>query len=383
MRSKKVSVFLWPFILCMAVVFGASLHIARPVEASSVKTGVGLAEHALKAYQEGWNYRYGCYGQVAGGVRSSDCSGLIKSYLWWTNDQTNPDPSLMSVAGSSTAMLASATEKGNINLSDSSSLPRIHGLVLYSPGHVGVYIGNNREADNRESGTNMRCQKVFGGTYRWTKWFKLPQIQYPTTGFVTFEGKQYYYENSEYIVNTTRTIDGKTYTFDSSGAVQSSEASGEVEKAEKETYPKPEVLTELRMGSQGSDVQALEKRLGDLGFYHEKIGSSYDVYLRDAISAYQWAAGMQGTGYATVETQESIYSPFAERCTGETLEYGLHSSLVTEMQKKLISLGYLYGNPTGYFGKETQAAVMKFQDAENLSQTGSMDPNALAVLYSK
>ena len=194
-----------------------AFHAAPSAAAAETKTGIGLSEHVLKAYEEGWKYQYGHYGQYIGGVRSTDCSGLIKSYLWWMGDDCDPKPDLISVAGSSSSMLSSAKEKGDVKLSDSSTLPRVHGLILYSPGHVGVYVGGNMEIDNRTTGINMRYEPVIGGNYRWTKWFKLPQIDYPTTGFFTFDGNQYYYEDGQYVVNTTRTVEGVTYTFDASG----------------------------------------------------------------------------------------------------------------------------------------------------------------------
>jgi hypothetical protein len=212
-----LTAFIFGFVLC-----GVFVLQAAPVAAAQAKTGVGLSEHALKADQDEWQYQYGCYGQYIGGVRSSDCSGLIKSYLWWQGDGCDPQPGLVSVAGSSSSMLASAKVKGNINLSDSSTLPRIHGLILYSPGHVGVYIGGNKSVDNRCTGQNIKCGDVIGGKYHWTKWFKLPQINYPKNGFVTFHGNQYYYEDGQYVIDTTKTIEGVIYTFDHDGVMVSS-----------------------------------------------------------------------------------------------------------------------------------------------------------------
>lgn len=221
MESKRGLALVTVFAVCFLMIGIFAFH-ASPAAAAETKTGTGLAEHAMMAYQEGWKYQYGDYGQLVGGSRCTDCSGLIKSYLWWRGSTSNPRPGLVSVAGSSTAMLASAQEKGTVNLSSSSSLPRVHGLILYSPGHVGVYVGGNKEVDNRCTGVNIKYASVIGGNYHWTQWFKLPQIQYPDTGFVTFEGKQYYYENGQYVVSTSRTIDGVTYTFDQTGAMISS-----------------------------------------------------------------------------------------------------------------------------------------------------------------
>lgn len=220
---KKGLIFLSVLAVAVVTLMSGNVKATPVAQAATVtKTGVGLSEHALKAYQEGWRYRAGCYGQFVNGVRSTDCSGLIKSYLWWTGDKTNPNTGLVSVAGSSGGMLDSSKESGNINYSDPSSLPRIHGLILYQPGHVGVYVGDNMAIDNRTTGVNVKYEKVFDRKQiKWTKWFKLPQITYPTTGFVTFNGNRYYYENGQYIVNTTREIDGVTYSFDAAGIAKS------------------------------------------------------------------------------------------------------------------------------------------------------------------
>lgn len=211
-------------VLVVAGTMTAGLAVAgSQAEAASSKTGTGLAEHVLKAYQEGWQYNYGSYGEFRNGVRATDCAGLIKSYLWWTSDSKNPKAGSVSVGGGASAMLNSARSKGTINYSDSSSLPRVHGLILYQPGHVGVYVGNNMAVDNRDYGLNIKYEKVFGrAKNKWTTWFKLPQIQYPTTGWATFQGKKFYYENGEYIINTTRTIDGVTYSFGSDGVAKTS-----------------------------------------------------------------------------------------------------------------------------------------------------------------
>lgn len=195
---------------------------AVPVQAASAKTATGLADHVVVAYKNDWKYASGGYGQFFGSRRGTDCSGLIKSYMWWQGEGLNPKPGSVSVAGSSSAMLASAKVSGTIKSNDSSSLPRIHGLILYEPGHVGVYVGNNLAIDSRSFGEDIKCENVFGRrSIKWTKWFKLPQITYPTTGWETFNGEEYYYEDGQYVVDTTRTLDGVTYTFGSDGTVVS------------------------------------------------------------------------------------------------------------------------------------------------------------------
>lgn len=211
--------------LCLSIFGSAAAGSPAGVSASAAeaKTGTGLSDHVMKAYKEGWKYSYGAYGQLKNGTRYTDCSGLIKSYLWWTGDKTNPNSRLVSVAGSGSGMLKAAKSKGTIDYSKSSSLPRIHGLILYQPGHVGVYVGNNMAIDNRDVGYNIKYEKVFGrARNKWTTWFKLPQLTYPTTGFADYNGNTYYYENGQYVVSTTRTLENTVYTFDAGGVMVSS-----------------------------------------------------------------------------------------------------------------------------------------------------------------
>lgn len=295
---KKVKFFISGVILTFAfLVCGLLIYGNAPVKAASVKTGTGLAEHALKAYQEKWQYSYGSYGQLRNGVRYSDCSGLIKSYFWWTGDNSNPNPSLASIPASSSAMLADASESGSI--SSLSSLPQIQGLILYSPGHVGVYIGDNVEVDNRCTGENIKCGNVVGGSYHWKTWLKLPQLSYPDTGFVDFNGNTYYYENGQYITGTMKTIKGKSYAFNQSGVM----VSGSVSANE---YYDSSCRT-LQIGSRGSDVLQLQKDLVKVGCMSVSPTGYYGTVTQSAVKDFQELADMTVTGIADKKTQEAIY----------------------------------------------------------------------------
>lgn len=195
---KAVAILLIAVVLFTAGIFGTNNIKANAATA----TGVGLSEFVLTAYYENWSYVYGAmsYGCV-------DCSGLIMLYH--------------GVGGSRVDMCGVASEKGYMD-----SLPNIHGLGLWQPGHVGVYIGSGKAVDARDSYSDMCYQSVY--TKNWSMWFKVVGVSYPTTGWETFNGNKFYYENGEYLVNTTRTIDGVTYTFGAAGTIVSAvDAGGE------------------------------------------------------------------------------------------------------------------------------------------------------------
>ena len=183
--------------ICSALI--AAIIAAVPAVSGEVKvnaaecpSGVGLSAHALTAYMEGWQYVWG--GTTPGAV---DCSGLIASYY--------------GVGGNRTDMLAVSPTKGLV----SDGIPRIHGLGLHQPGHVGIYIGSNAAIDARSPAQDVVYQNAY--TKGWVEWFKIVGVAYPSDGFVMFNNQAFWYENGEYVINTSRVIDGVTYNFNEFG----------------------------------------------------------------------------------------------------------------------------------------------------------------------
>ena len=66
----------------------------------------------------------------------------------------------------------------------------------------------------------------------------------------------------------------------------------------------------------------------------------------------------------------------------ETLELGSEGDAVRELQKRLQKLGYLSGSADGSFGVETQAAVIAFQQRNNLTADGKAGAATQAKLFS-
>lgn len=217
-----------------SVVIAASSVCAGGISASAASgaTGVGLAEHAMEAYYEDWSYVYG--GSSEGAV---DCSGLFVTYY--------------GVGGNRTNLVGSASEVGYV----SNGIPRIHGLGLWQPGHVGIYVGGGMAVDARDEASDMVYHNV--SSKKWQKWFKVAGVNYPTTGWQTFEGNRYYYENGQYIVNCTRVIDGKTYTFNSSGIANGGSAATSDQIAQAEA--KKEAAAAEKAEAQAAAAAAAEK----------------------------------------------------------------------------------------------------------------------------
>ena len=165
----------------------------------TTKNAHDLAAYAIHAWNSGWGYVWGTYGNVLTeslldyklqqypeGVgnyesfiranwldgRTTDCVGLIKGYGWLDPDDlkikygTNGMPDI----GANT-MYHNAVVKGPI-----STMPDTPGLAVWMDGHIGVYIGGGEvvEASSTRKGV-IKTQLAGRG---WTAWLEVPYINY-------------------------------------------------------------------------------------------------------------------------------------------------------------------------------------------------------------
>ena len=254
--------------------------------AAGNRTAIGLAEFGLKAYREGWEYVYGAYGNVgSNGVRAADCSGLIYAYLCW-DDATGTVKSNWSYPRTVTQQVNASSVSGSID-----NLPRTHGLLITNSGakHIGIYVGNGLVADSSDWTVDMRYDSIY--KHGWTRWHKLDSITYPTSGWYIFDGDYFYYENGEYVVSTTRTIDGVTYTFGSDGVCTStpgSTSNGGYSAAESNMNARVTAGVRLRKGpgtgygtitvlSDGTRVNVIGAKYD--GWYAVETGSGQQGYV--------------------------------------------------------------------------------------------------------
>lgn len=331
-------------------------------------TGVGLCAHVMKAYNEDWQYVWG--GTTPGAV---DCSGLIWSYN--------------GVGGIRTDMLGASDEWGYV----SNGIPNIHGLGLHQPGHVGVYIGSGMAVDARDENSDIVLQSVYNKS--WVEWFKIDGVSYPTNGWVLFNGQSFYYENGEYLVNTTRTLNGVTYTFGSGGASNiappdsayaatdysvaaapqpSISTGGTISKAETST---PEVSKTEVSKAEVSKVEVSQPEPSKVEVFQEETSTVENV-------ASEPVQEVSKEESKTVVEESQPETKVDENPT--VAAYGDENENVLTIQKRLAYLGYLNADDstTGYFGNDTYEAVTAFQTNSELDVTGIVDNETYNALMS-
>lgn len=165
----------------------------------TTKNAADLVTYAVHAWESGWGYVWGTYGNVLTeslltykieqypegvgnkeatirekwlGGRTADCVGLIKGYGWL-------DPATLSIGYGTNgmpdigadAMYNNATVKGAM-----SSMPDTPGLAVWHSGHIGVYIGNGEVIE--AMGTSYGVVKTQLSERSWTAWLEIPYINY-------------------------------------------------------------------------------------------------------------------------------------------------------------------------------------------------------------
>ena len=168
-----------------------------------MKNASWLCEYARG--QLGKPYWYGAFGQVASagllaekrkqypkyydqsqyrlrfdtqfGQKVHDCSGLIKGALWCDTIDAAPKYNAAHDKGAN-SMIDACTEKGTIN-----TIQNIPGLVVWKNNHIGIYIGDGEviEARGHDYGVIKTKLEDMG----WSKWGKLPWIEYSTSTKIT------------------------------------------------------------------------------------------------------------------------------------------------------------------------------------------------------
>ena len=137
----------------------------------------------------------------------------------------------------------------------------------------------------------------------------------------------------------------------------------------------------LRLGDDNASVSALQQRLTDLGYLDSDIpGSLYNESIAGAVTLFQRSCDMQQTGVADSATQESLYNSNAQ---SYRIKRGDTGTDVVRLQQRLLELGFYTDRVNGFFGPNTEQAVMAFQLLNNLPITGVLTTEDWSVLYSQ
>lgn len=132
-------------------------------------------------------------------------------------------------------------------------------------------------------------------------------------------------------------------------------------------------------GQEGDEIKKFQNRLKELGYLTTTPDGKYGKDTVTAVKRFQDVNGLIADGYIGPQTKSLLMSKDAQ---SNGLSIGAKGDDVINVQKRLIKLGYLKGNATGYFGSSTDDAVKAFQKRNGLSVDGKVGRATMNKLMS-
>ncbi len=136
-------------------------------------------------------------------------------------------------------------------------------------------------------------------------------------------------------------------------------------------------------GDSGPKVRELQSRLDQIEWYHPDISGEYDRVTRAAVRGFQEKRGFAVTGEVDPRTWRRLLSMTRMPTYNE-----MHNILVPgptiigpadegrevrELQARLKSIGWFFGDVTPHYGAQTTEAVEGFQAKREIPVTGEVD----------
>lgn len=153
----------------------------------------------------------------------------------------------------------------------------------------------------------------------------------------------------------------------------------------------------MQQGDMGEAVTQLNRGLVELGHLSGNISDEYTAKTTNAVKAFQKAHSIRQTGKVDEFTLLAINTalgitvqPTPQPGEGQqeaqtpnyvTLKNGTRGVAVTQLQTRLVSLGYDQSTPDGVFGGKTEKAVKAFQMRNQLLVNGIADYATQQALY--
>lgn len=159
--------------------------------------------------------------------------------------------------------------------------------------------------------------------------------------------------------------------------------------------PGAEKYTELKNGSEGAAVTALQAALEELGYLEEEeVDGKFGAKTEEALKLFQKRNGLTQNGIASQDLQLKLYedTPKDTRgyrqyvrtvppVAGAVIREKSKGEPVTKLQTRLKELGYYEGDPTGVCDENTVAAIKLFEGKHGLVADGEMSAADQQVLY--
>ncbi|MEA5567169.1 peptidoglycan-binding protein [Anabaena sp. UHCC 0399] len=125
-----------------------------------------------------------------------------------------------------------------------------------------------------------------------------------------------------------------------------------------------------KIGSSGANVTNIQRCLKQLGFLNAPATGKFAALTQRAVIGFQRANRLTPDGIVGGSTQTALQRACQARNASGELKIGSRGTAVSQLQRNLKQLGYFNAPNTGYFGTETQQAVIRFQRSVGIGADG-------------
>lgn len=144
-------------------------------------------------------------------------------------------------------------------------------------------------------------------------------------------------------------------------------------------------MAPLEKGSTSNDVLSVQRKLKEYGYFLGEPDGAFGDSTQQAVERFQMVNGLSVTGVADgavlmrlMADAPITWSAFLTEMSAVEGDSGLN---VYVLQKKLAALGFFDGSCTGSFGDLTRQALLAYQRARGMEESGEADAATWAALY--
>ncbi|MBD2016684.1 peptidoglycan-binding protein [Microcoleus sp. FACHB-53] len=149
----------------------------------------------------------------------------------------------------------------------------------------------------------------------------------------------------------------------------------------------------IQLGDRNPQVTFIQNRLQQLGYLERPADGIFDQATQEAVIRFQRDKRLNPDGVVGEQTESALFEEFNRQTdissrdfsvsnrSNRVLKQGDRGADVTALQRRLRELGYFNGQLTGYFGRTTQEAVSRFQQAYLIQPDGIVGSDTRSALF--
>ncbi len=143
-----------------------------------------------------------------------------------------------------------------------------------------------------------------------------------------------------------------------------------------------QTLALQKVGSNSTQVGNTQRCLKKLGYFNGPVTGKFATLTKTSVTRFQQANRLTADGVVGASTQQALQRACQSQTPSKGLRVGSRGASVSRLQQDLRKLRYFNGPSTGYFGPQTQQAVIRFQRAYGIPADGIVGSRTTQAILS-